>query len=111
MPTKKDSNDRRRDSRASVVAYMRGPGSSDERYYFVRDLSEAGAFVLGDEVPAIESTMKLSLTLRFVSSPVEIDAKVVRHGHGGFAVAFPRLSESARKHIREHLAVLDTENH
>ena len=73
----------------------------EERYFFSRDLSASGAFLLTDHPPAINEVVEIQFSVQFVPEPIHCFAKVVRHEENagratGFGVEFVEVHPQLR---------------
>lgn len=60
-----------------------------ERYYFTRDLSSSGLFLLTDHPPPLFCEIDIQLSIQFMKDPVRLRGEVVRHeSQEGRAVGF-----------------------
>jgi len=102
-PPHKHMRDRRRYKRFSVIAYVREKPDSTSRFYFIQDVSEAGALLIADSKPPLGAMITLNISVRFISSTIDVEAKVVRHDERGFAVVFEKISGESAKRLRHYL--------
>lgn len=60
-----------------------------ERYYFTRDLSSSGLFLMTDHPPPLFCEIDIQLSIQFLKDPVHLRGEVVRHeSQEGRAVGF-----------------------
>ncbi len=102
-----DPNEQKRERRAfqryEVMAYARQLPETTNRYYFVQDLSEAGAFLVSQSKPVLGTILKLNISIRFLSEFINTEARVVRHDEKGFGVAFKSIPVRDLEILRSYL--------
>ena len=100
----KSMRDRRRFPRQEVIAYVREDKGNTNRFYFVRDLSESGAFLISPFKPPIGDLLNLEFSIRHLPEPLDIVARIIRHDDRGFAVTFESMSDEDRIRLRKYLS-------
>ena len=85
------------------MAYARQKPTSTNRFYFVKDLSEIGAFLITGTSPPIGAKLDLSFSIRLVKESVDVVASVIRHDDRGFAVKFQKFYNDSLVVLRKYL--------
>jgi c-di-GMP-binding flagellar brake protein YcgR len=98
-----ENMERRQTRRVEAIAYVREHPEETNRFYYVRDISESGAFLLSSKPPEIGKIIKLLMNIRLVKETILLTTEVIRKEERGFAVTFIDMSEVTRKNLRSAL--------
>jgi len=98
-----DSSERRHSPRMNALAYVRVKPLDTHRFYYIKDISEVGAFLLSSKSPQVGSVIRLAISLRLMKTDIEVKARVIRQEKGGFAIKFLQMSDESRRRLRKNL--------
>ena len=104
MVADRSGEERRANPRLPICA--RVMWGREEKYFFSRDLSASGAFLLTDHPPALDQTVEMQFSVQFMPEPINCLAKVVRHESSegravGFAVEFVQIHPEFRRKLED----------